>query len=193
MNGAESLVRTLVASAASTPVSPIRAPARCTLSRRWTACRGCAGCSACRGRRDRRGRRLRPGAEEAGRDPAACGPGLANGVAICTTRGARGGHRQHGRRPGDLSPPARPAADLRPEGFARPVSLWFAGLTRLRDGSGRDAAAAVQAAPPPRADRDADPAKRAAWDEGGIANPLPVSRPANAPSGTSATWPACSP
>ena len=116
-----------------------------------------------RGRRDRRGRRLLRGWPD---KPAAtllhCGPGLANGLAnLHNARRARVPHRQHRRRPGDLSSPARSAAHRRHRRLGARVSTWMRTVAVASTRVGADAAAAVQAArTAPGQHRDADPAVR---------------------------------
>ena len=90
-----------------------------------------------------------------------CGPGLANGLAnLHNARRAADADRQHRRRPGDLSPPARRAADRRHRGL---------GARRLRLGAHRDLVAhrrcrcrrrGAGGAHLAGADRHADPAVR---------------------------------
>ena len=90
-----------------------------------------------------------------------CGPGLANGLAnLHNARRANSADRQLRRRSGDLSSPARCAADRRYRGLgARRLGLDAHRAPRRR--GRRDGAAAVQAArTSPGADRDADPAVR---------------------------------
>ena len=125
MNGAESLVRTLLGCGvevcfANPGTSEMhfvaaldRVPGmRCVLALQENVATGCAD-----------------GYWRMAEKPAAtlmhCGPGLANGLAnLHNARRARCGHRQHRRRPGDLPPPARPAADRRRRGLgARRLGL----------------------------------------------------------------------
>ena len=101
-----------------------------------------------RGRGDRRRRRLCAHGGQAGRDAAAlrarasptASPNLHNARRACVA------DRQHRRRPGDLSPPVRPAADRRHRGLgARRLGLG-AHRVPVVDDVGADAAVAVQAA-----------------------------------------------
>ena len=111
-----------------------------------------------------------------------CGPGLANGLAnLHNARRARSGIVNI---VGDQATYHRPfdaplTADT--EGWARPVSAWVRTSTASAD-VGRDAAVAVQAArTAPGGIATLILPSDASWDEGGLpANPLPVP-PATAP------------
>ncbi|TPG58507.1 acetolactate synthase large subunit [Roseomonas nepalensis] len=111
-----------------------------------------------------------------------CGPGLANGLAnLHNARRARSGIVNV---VGDQATYHRPfdaplTADT--EGWARPVSAWVRTSTRAED-VGRDAAIAVQAArTAPGGIATLVLPSDASWDEGGLpADPLPVP-PATAP------------
>ena len=147
MNGAETLVRTLLASGVDTcfanpgtsemhfVAALDRVPGmRCVLCLFEGVATGAAdGYGADGG--------------EAGGHLLHCGPGLANGLAnLHNARRAQTPDRQRGRRPGDPSSPARPAADRR---HRRPGARGFSAWTRVAQSVrriGADAAAAVQAA-----------------------------------------------
>ena len=180
MNGAESLVRTLLA-AGSTPVSPIPAPARCISSPRSTGCRACAACSACsRASRPAAADGYAPHGRQTGGDAAAlrAGPGQ---------RPRQSPQRPRARMPlvnivGDQAtyhsrstrcwPPTRKAG-------ARGVSAWV----RTADAAGRGRRlrrrGGAGGARPAGGSGDADPALRRLVERGRHreAAPLPVPPP----------------
>ena len=130
MNGAESLVHTLLASGVDTCF--------CQSGHLGDAFRRRAGpdpghalrARPVRGRGDRRRRRLRAGRGQAGGDPAALRARARQRPGQPAQRAPRlDADRQHRRRPGDLSPAQRPAADRRHRGL---------GAGRLRLGAHRD-------------------------------------------------------
>ena len=179
MNGAESLVRTLLASGVDTcfanpGTSEMHFVAaldkvegmRCILGLAETVVTGCADGYA----------------RMAGKPAATllhCGPGLANGIAnVHNARRAQRADGQHRRRPGDLPPPVRRAAHRRHRG-ARARGLALGAHQHVPPARvGADGAAAVQAAmtPPGQIATLILPADTA-WNEGGeVGAPLPVPR-----------------
>ena len=106
--------------AASIPASAILARRRCTLSPHSTGCPACAASSDC----SKGGDRARQPAQRAARADA---------------------DRQHRRRPGDLPPAERRAADRDTEGWARGASAWVRTATSSET-VGADAAVELQAA-----------------------------------------------
>ena len=112
-----------------------------------------------------------------------CGPGLANGLVEPAQRAPRAiRHRQHRRRPGDLSPPARCAAHRRRRGLGA-AGVDVGAHRASADQVGGDAAAAVQAArSAPGSIATLILPSDASWNEGGVIGtplPVPVAPPAD--------------
>ena len=184
MNGAESLVHTLLKSGVDTCFCQPRhlgdALRRGTRPRARHALRA----RPVRGRGDRRRRRLRAHGRQAGGDAAALRPGPRQRPRQPAQRAPRrDADRQHRRRPGDLPPPARRAADRRHRGL---------GARRLRLGAHRHDVARPWAPMPPWRcrPRRSHPGQIAtlilpsdtSWDEGGVvAEALPRAADAAAP------------
>ena len=162
MNGAESLVHTLLGSGVDTcfanpgtsemhfVAALDRVPGmRCVLG-------------AVRGRRDRRRRRLRAhGRASRRRRCCIAGPASPTASPTCTTPAARRADRQLRRRPGDLSPPARRAADRRHRGLgARRLGLGAHGASGPSEVGADCRRWRCRRRGRRRADRHADPAVR---------------------------------
>ena len=152
MNGAESLVRTLVGQRRRVSASPTPAPRRCTSSPRSTSVQGMRCVlglfeGVVTGAADGYYRMAgKPGGDAAAPGP---GPGQRPGQPAQRQEGALG-HRQHRRRARELSPGARRAADLRHRQASRGRCRTGCSTSAIVAAtSPRDGAVAVQAARTP--------------------------------------------
>ena len=168
MNGAESLVRTLVAGGVDVCFANPGTSEMHFVAALDRVAGHALRARPVRGRRHRRGRRLCAH----GRRPAATllhlGPGLANGLAnLHNARRARNPDGQHRRRPRHLSPPldAPLTADI--EGWRAPFSGWVRTAPDAADGRRRRGRRVPAARTPPGQIATLILPADTAWDDGG--------------------------